>query len=137
MADSPETERATVFRDWSETVKSILEFQWQMFDGSYSVGQRMMERALSPPPVLPGLSGRPAEPGDPGDRAEEGGGPAPTLGEKVRQLERLGAERVKQGLPPPRELYRTPYRDLIDWAAFPDWARPIDPDLFENAGHEG
>jgi hypothetical protein len=100
---------------WSETMKSLLEYQWQLINGPYSIGLRLMERTLGPP----------------------GGAPEPTLAEKVRALQRQAAERVRRGLAPPREAYEAPYRDLIDWGAFPDWARPIDPEVFENCGHEG
>ena len=37
----------------------------------------------------------------------------------------------------PREVYQAPYRNLIDWSRFPDWARPSDPEMFEGSGHEG
>jgi hypothetical protein len=52
-------------------------------------------------------------------------------------LEQAALERVCQGLPPPREVYAAPNRDRINWAAFPDWARPSDPELFEGSAHEG
>jgi hypothetical protein len=54
-----------------------------------------------------------------------------------RKLERQSAERVKQGLAPPKEIYGTPFRDRIDWSRFPEWARPSDPEVFEGCGHEG
>jgi hypothetical protein len=52
-------------------------------------------------------------------------------------LEQAALERVRQGRPPPREVYAAPNRDRINWAAFPDWARPSDPELFEGSAHEG
>jgi hypothetical protein len=53
------------------------------------------------------------------------------------ELIRLAEERMRNGLAPPREVYRSPCRDRIDWSRFPDWARPSDPELFEGSGHEG
>jgi hypothetical protein len=55
----------------------------------------------------------------------------------VRRLEGLAAERLERGLAPPKEIYDAPYRDLIDWSRFPDWARPSDPELFQGCVHEG
>jgi hypothetical protein len=49
----------------------------------------------------------------------------------------LALERTKKGLAPPREVYLAPYRNQIDWTAFPDWAKPNDPDMFEGCSHEG
>jgi hypothetical protein len=46
-------------------------------------------------------------------------------------------ERMRKGLAPPPAIYRVPYRDRIDWAQFPDWARPSDPELFGECPHEG
>ncbi|HMF18425.1 MAG TPA: hypothetical protein VKE98_14540 [Gemmataceae bacterium] len=57
--------------------------------------------------------------------------------EKLANLEKLAAERLRKGLPPPREIYELPYRDRINWGAFPGWARPTDPELFEECSHEG
>jgi hypothetical protein len=55
---------------------------------------------------------------------------ASTLEERARQ-------RTRQGLTPPREIYDIRNRNSVDWSAFPDWARPLDPDLFEGCSHEG
>ncbi len=33
-----------------------------------------------------------------------------------------------------RALYRMPFRELVPWALFPNWARPNDP---VDGGHEG
>jgi hypothetical protein len=128
MTELPETQRPDVCLYWSEMVKNILACQWELFDGQYQVGLRIMERALSLPSVPTAESDRP---GEPGVKA------APTLTEKLQRFERLAVERVKQGLAPPREIYEVPYRDLIDWGAFPEWARPTDPELFESCSHEG
>jgi hypothetical protein len=52
-------------------------------------------------------------------------------------LIKLAEQRMSQGLAPPPEIYRIEYRQLVDWLKFPDWARPIDPQLFEGCCHEG
>lgn len=56
---------------------------------------------------------------------------------RLESLKQNAFERVRMGLPPPKEIYDLPYRDRIDWAEFPPWARPSDPELFEECGHEG
>ena len=46
-------------------------------------------------------------------------------------------ERISRGLAPPREIYQVQNRDKVDWSRVPEWARPVDPDMFEGCGHEG
>jgi hypothetical protein len=57
--------------------------------------------------------------------------------DQFRGLERKASERVRQGLAPPKEIYDAPYRDRIDWSQFPEWAKPTDPEVFHDCGHEG
>jgi hypothetical protein len=49
----------------------------------------------------------------------------------------LAEERVALGFAPPPEIYRIEYRRRINWAQFPPWARPIDPEVFDRCCHEG
>jgi hypothetical protein len=72
-----------------------------------------------------------AAPGEDKSKGTEvGGGSAPG------SLEQEAIDRIKKGLAPPREIYDVQNRGRIDWTALPDWARPIDPEVFEGA-HEG
>jgi hypothetical protein len=57
--------------------------------------------------------------------------------DRLPRLEALALDRVKKGLSLPREIYEIPYRDRVDWLKFPEWARPTDPGLFADSGHEG
>lgn len=57
--------------------------------------------------------------------------------DEYEQLESLAIARVGRGLAPPRMVYSLPYRNRINWARFPEWARPIDPEVFQESGHEG
>ena len=50
----------------------------------------------------------------------------PVAEEEVIQFAK---DRMKQGLAPPREVYRIEYRHSIDWAEYPTWAHPVDPEL--------
>jgi hypothetical protein len=52
-------------------------------------------------------------------------------------LIKLAQQRMRQGFAPPPEIYRIEYRGRIDWWQFPDWARPVDPQLFDGCCHEG
>ena len=54
-----------------------------------------------------------------------------------QKLVKLAEQRISQGLAPPSEIYRIEYRRHIDWLKFPDWARPVDPQLFDGCCHEG
>jgi hypothetical protein len=60
--------------------------------------------------------------------------PAPAAAEGLAER---ALARAKKGLAPPREVYQSPCRDRINWAEFPAWARPCDPELFEGCSHEG
>ena len=55
----------------------------------------------------------------------------------AKNLMDKAGERIAKGFSPPREIYETPMRQRIDWSLFPDWARPVDPEVFEGCGHEG
>ena len=50
--------------------------------------------------------------------------------------EERARQRTQQGLAPPREIYDVRNRGRIDWSNVPDWAKAVDPELFEGA-HEG
>jgi hypothetical protein len=50
-------------------------------------------------------------------------------------LVELAMERIEKGLAPPQEIYRVQIRRRIDWSQFPEWARPVDPEMFDC--HEG
>jgi hypothetical protein len=52
-------------------------------------------------------------------------------------LIKLAEQRMNHGLAPPPEIYRIENRRRIDWLLFPDWARPVDPQVFEGCCHEG
>ena len=56
---------------------------------------------------------------------------------EARNLVEVAQERMRQGLSPPAEIYQIHNRSKIDWSQFPDWARPIDPELFSDCCHEG
>lgn len=49
----------------------------------------------------------------------------------------MAEQRARQGLAPPARIYRIEYRHRIDWSRFPEWARPVDPEMFDGCGHEG
>ena len=114
----------TCYQTWSRMAMSLLGCQWKFFVYQHQIGFKWMEAALR----LPARAGA---------RSEERGTATAQTGEEFQRLECRAAERVGQGLAPPKEIYETPYRDRIDWSKFPVWARPSDPELFQDCVHEG
>jgi hypothetical protein len=102
----------------------MLAWEWNLFESQYQVGLRIVEAALH----IPGGSET-----DPDER----GGIAPQTTDEFPRLESLAFERTRVGRAPPREIYEVPYRDRVDWSRFPEWARPSDPEMFQDSGHEG
>jgi hypothetical protein len=95
---------------WSRAVTRLLWNQWKLLDAQYAAGIELLDTVAGAP-----AAAAPAK----------------------QTLERYALERVQKGLAPPREVYAVPNRGRIDWSRFPDWARPIDPEVFEGCGHEG
>ncbi len=110
MTDSMFTQMEALRQSWSRTVTSMVWGQWLMLDTGFQATQTVLAGAA---PVAGAAAGG------------------------AERLIRLALERTKKGLAPPREVYLAPYREQIDWAAFPAWARPSDPDAFEGCAHEG
>jgi len=110
MIDSLFPQWEGVYERWSQAVAGLVRNQSAVFDAQYAAGIALLDAA----------TGRAAA-------------TQPTL----QTLEECALERTRQGLPPPRQVYDAPYRTRIDWSRFPEWARPIDPEVFEGTGHEG
>lgn len=130
----------TAFEHWSRTMFDMLAWQWQMLETNCQAGLTLMESVLT----FPGNQG--VEGGEEGKSMPEivmlpipENPSAMKIGdpERVRVLERSARDLANQGLMPPKEIYASPYRDRIDWLLFPAWARPSDPELFQDCGHEG
>ncbi len=58
-------------------------------------------------------------------------------GSATGDLVHAAQERMRSGFSPPAEIYLVQNRAKIDWSRFPDWARPVDPELFGDSCHEG
>jgi hypothetical protein len=105
---------------WSHTLKSVMLGQLWTLKAGLNAAQSVMKPVIAPLDTV-----------TPPRRAE-------TTGAGVAQdIVRRATERMNKGLAPPREVYQAPYRNLIDWSRFPDWARPSDPEMFEGSAHEG
>jgi hypothetical protein len=117
----PELGIQTVYKHWLNAASTLLACQWKLAEVQYETGLKIMQNALRTSP----------------GRAEHAPAPAPAPAIEVKDLEQLAAERVSQGLAPPKEVYQVPYRSQIDWEKFPLWARPSDPEVFEGSCHEG
>jgi hypothetical protein len=121
MPELPKKENPTAFPDWSRAVTGMLECQWELLQAPCRLGLTFMET------VLCGSAGSPDRPAPRASAVEE----------DVQGLQRQALERLRKGLAPPSQIYDVRYRNRIDWLAFPAWARPNDPDLYEGCGHEG
>jgi hypothetical protein len=99
-----------VYECWSQVLTSIVWNQWKLLDVQYEASLGLLDAVCGRPSGEPGVHG---------------------------SLDRAVAERVQKGLSPPREAYQVQNRGRIDWSRYPDWARPIDPEVFEGCSHEG
>lgn len=103
-------------RSWSRMATGLLRGQWSLVDAGFRTADKLL-----------GAAAGPAAPQDVAARPAAG----------LDALVDYSLERVRKGLPPPRELYDVTYREQIDWLRFPAWARPSDPEAFVGCGHEG
>ncbi len=113
MAEQPIPE-STACEGWSRVLTNVLRHQWWLFDVQYQAGLRLLE--LLAPVHQP---------------------PAPAAPNDFRDLERRAAECARRGAALPREVYDVWNRQRIDWSRFPEWARPVDPEMFTGCAHEG
>jgi hypothetical protein len=124
MNQTQEKESRMLCQSWWQMVTSLLGCPLKLYAGQYQVGLRLMEGAFGIPATTH------TGPAEWREAASHGR-------DVFRTLERQASERMRQGLAPPTEIYETPYRGQIDWSKFPEWARPSDPELFQDCGHEG
>jgi len=122
MIDWMVSQDRPLVRRWSQTLTSLVWGQWRLLDAQYRVGINLLDALFGVPAG--------AEP-----RQEEG--TTPEGPGRIEDLERRALERVRTGRPPPREVYEAQNRARIDWSQFPEWARPIDPEVFADSAHEG
>jgi hypothetical protein len=121
MSERTLSENRSVYQSLSRGLARVAAWQWRLLDAQYQAGLELVA-ALSPGAV-------PVE--------ERGPRPPAPRAEELKDLERRAAERVSKGLPPPKEIYDVHNRSRIDWSKFPEWARPVDPEVFEGCSHEG
>jgi len=114
----------TVCQWWSQALAGVLAWQWKIMEAQYRIGLKVVEAAM---PI----------PGSPGSGSDKPPGQVPQVTDKFQSLEARACEQARKGRALPSEIYEVPYRDRIDWSKFPDWARPCDPELFQECGHEG
>jgi hypothetical protein len=104
---------------WACTLTDMVWSQWVMWDTGLRVTQTVLSSAA------------------PEDEKVPSGEPVSSVPRETGSLIKRARERMRAGLPPPAEIYQTPYRNQIDWQQFPEWSRPSDPDAFEGSSHEG
>jgi len=130
MAERTKSGGRTVCEGWSQAMTDALRYQWWLYDLQYRAGLKLLN-TLVPAHERPDTAATPAE-----GSGTTGESPPACLDE-LRDLERRAWECVRRGVALPREVYDIRNRRRIDWSAFPEWARPVDPDVFAGSAHEG
>ncbi len=115
MVDRSIADGRDVYRWWSQLVAGAVQRHCQLLDAQWEAGFKILCALANSFPVRGGV---------------------PVASGSFTDLVHVARERVRAGLPPPREIYEVHNRGRVDWAQFPEWARPSDPELFEG-GHEG
>jgi hypothetical protein len=122
MAEPMPTGSASICQYLSRGLAGVARWQWLLLDAQFQAGLKLVA-ALAP-------AANPAPGCEPRARPHH----AP---EDLKAIEQRAAELASKGLPPPKEIYEVQNRGRIDWSRFPEWARPVDPEVFEGCGHEG
>jgi hypothetical protein len=117
-------ESLSAYRWWSKAAADVLDWQFRFAEAQYRAAVKFLQAAL-PVPAAEGV------------KPQRRGGPAAPTKDDLAEIERLALERARQGQPVPPALYDVTYRDRVDWCRFPEWARPSDPELFQDCTHEG
>ncbi len=110
------------YSPWLEMMSNVVWGQWRLLDAQYQASLDLLKTLARP--------------------KESQAGPAPPATEVIASgglsdLEGRALERVRKGFPPPPEVYLAQNRNRIDWSRFPEWAWPMDPELFTGTSHEG
>jgi hypothetical protein len=108
----------------SDAVAEVTREQWEVVEAQSRFGLALWDA------LLRGYQPVASSQEPPGKVAE------PAQASFPNTLQQETAKRLKEGLAPPREIYDVQNRGRIDWASVPDWAKPVDPEVFEGA-HEG
>jgi len=143
MIDIIFTDYLSRCQSMSRKVGDVMWNQWLCMFAPYRFGIEMIDDILvgpnkphtagarPQPPAPQGCTPKMATPETP---VQEVAGPEKDL--QSETLRDLVMRRLHDGYAPPREIYDVRNRGKINWSDVPEWARPIDPELFE-VGHEG
>ena len=114
MMDTMLAGAAAIRQAWARAMMEMVWSQWLVVDTGFRATREVLATAGG---LVPGADTAP-------------GGAAPDLAARA-------ACRVQAGLAPPREVYDVTKRSQVDWLAWPSWARPSDPEMFEGTAREG
>ena len=130
MAEQTKPGYRTVCEGWSRAVTEALRYQWWLFDVQYRAGIKWLE-------TLVPVRERPvaAATQDVAGSVDEACFPASPY--ELKALEQRALECARRGVALPRAVYDIRNRRRIDWSQFPEWARPVDPEVFTGSAHEG
>jgi hypothetical protein len=128
------------YQSVSRTIRDAMWNQWQWMSTPYQLGVDMIDDFLV-------RAGRPDVAADspelPAPKTEalkteapKTERPEPEQASPPEPLEQVAMKRMSGGYAPPREIYDVRNRGRINWADVPDWAKAVDPEIFEGA-HEG
>jgi len=115
----------------SRTIQDVLWNQWQWMCAPCRLGIEMMDDFLVRSRRSDAAVDKPQFPSPETEQAQ-----AVPQESQPESLEQLAMNRLSSGHAPPREIYDVRNRGRIDWSNVPDWAKAVDPELFEGA-HEG
>src|SRR5438034_9660856 len=124
MNDTMTPDSRGVYSDWLQVVSTVVRGQWRLLDAQYQAGLDLLKTLAYAKEVEP--EAKRAPPTTPA-RFPDG----------ICDLEARALERLRKGFPPPSEVYLAQNRNRIDWSRFPEWAWPMDPELFTGTAHEG
>jgi hypothetical protein len=118
------------YQSVSRTIRDVMWNQWKWLSTPYQLGVDMIDDFLVRASRPEAAVDKPELP------APEPEGPEPEQAGPRETLEQVAMKRLSGGQAPPREIYDVRNRGRINWADVPDWAKAVDPEIFEGA-HEG
>jgi len=132
------------YQSMSRRAGDVMWNQWLWLFAPYRLGIQIIDDILvgSNEPHSAGARPHPTAPDGPSSKtatpetSAKAAAGAEKEGQQPETLRDLALKRMHGGYAPPREIYDVRNRGQINWLDVPEWARPVDPDLFE-VGHEG
>ena len=131
------------FHEWfGRTLIDLVASQQALLSSQFGMAMKLLDAGGASVSGSPSRAdrarsshGRPA--GGPVDRGRSDKINPQAESDRISALVVEAQARMRDGFPPPREIYQIQNRGKIDWTVFPDWARPVSPELYDGCSHEG